>query len=186
MTNLVLVRGFTPSSNRYDKRALEWARSRHLAEWVQPTSRRLTCAMHSSTQLSLMGTLLPEVTAPHHHHHHHHPPTHPMRDEGKVPEDWNQQKVHPILKKGSHGDPVIYRPITHTSISCPSTLATLQHIISSNINDHLERQPWLARFQHGFRTFCSRECQLLITTTDIFNTMENQRLSSPWRQQGLR
>ena len=90
-------------------------------------------------------------------------------DEGRVPDDWKQQRVHPIFKKGSRSDPGNYRPVALTSILCK----TLEHIISSNINDHLERHSWLACFQHGFRKFRSCESQLLITTTDIFNTMES-------------
>ena len=94
-------------------------------------------------------------------------------DEGRVPDDWKQQRVHPIFKKGSRSDPGNYRPVALTSILCK----TLEHIISSNINDHLERHSWLACFQHGFRKFQSCESQLLITTTDIFNTMESRGIT---------
>ena len=52
-------------ANRCDRRASEWARSRHTAEWAQPASRRRTCATHSFIQLSPTRTQpasqLPEV-----------------------------------------------------------------------------------------------------------------------------
>ena len=90
-------------------------------------------------------------------------------DEGKVPDDWKQQRVHPIYKKGSRSDPGNYRPVALTSILCKS----LEHIMASNLHKHLDKHGWLAHYQHGFRRKRSCESQLLITTTDFYRTMED-------------
>ena len=90
-------------------------------------------------------------------------------DEGRVPDDWKQQRVHPIFKKGSRSDPANYRPVALTSILCKS----LEHIFASHLHKHLEKHSWLVSFQHGFRKFRSCETQLLITMTDFFQTMES-------------
>ena len=81
--------------------------------------------------------------------------------EGKVPDDWKQQRVSPVLKKGSRSVPANYRPVALTRILCKM----LEHVFCSKINKHLSTHSGLA--QHGFRAKRSCESQLLTTTNDL-------------------
>ena len=55
-------------------------------------------------------------------------------NQGRVPADWKQAWVTPVYKKGARTSPSHYTPIYITSIACK----TLEHIIHSNLMDHLE------------------------------------------------
>ena len=50
--------------------------------------------------------------------------------ESRVPDDWKQQFVHPIFKKGSKSDPANYRPVALTCLLSKM----LEHIIASSIH----------------------------------------------------
>ena len=89
-------------------------------------------------------------------------------DEARLPDDWKQQYVHPVFKKGSRSDPANYRPVALTCILCK----TLEHIIASNLHCHLEEHGFLSDAQHGFRKLRSCETQLYATLQDFFNTLE--------------
>ena len=88
---------------------------------------------------------------------------------GEVPLDWKQANVVPIFKKGSRFKPENYRPVSLTVII--STM--LEHIIVSQIMDHLDSQNILHENQHGFRAKRSSESQLLMTTDDISKSMNS-------------
>ena len=76
---------------------------------------------------------------------------------GAVPSDWRHALVTPIFKKGEQYDPINYRPVSLTSIPCK----LLEHIIVSNLMQHLEDNNILNERQHGFRKGRSCETQLL-------------------------
>ena len=92
-------------------------------------------------------------------------------DTGAVPTDWTKANITPIHKKGKRTDPKNYRPVSLTSI--PSTI--MEHIISSQIMNHLESNKILFEFQHGFRQKRSCESQLLMTVDDITRNMDNRQ-----------
>jgi hypothetical protein len=81
---------------------------------------------------------------------------------GELPMDWLDSLIHPIHKKGSKSDPQNYRPISLTSISCK----IMEHIITSQIFNHLQSRSLLNQFQHGFRKNHSCEGQLISVTHD--------------------
>ena len=56
-----------------------------------------------------------------------------------------------------------YRPIYLTCILCK----VLEHILASNIVNHLEQQEVLYDLQHGFRQGRSRETQLAMLVEDL-------------------
>ena len=89
-------------------------------------------------------------------------------DDGEVPQDWKQQRVNPIFKKGSRTDPANYRPVALTSILCK----TMEHIIASQLHTHLDRHGYICDNQHGFRRCRSCETQLFSTTQDFINAIE--------------
>ena len=78
-------------------------------------------------------------------------------NQGKVPKDWKEANVTPLFKKGDKSDPGNYRPVSLTSITCK----ILEHIIYSNIINHLDKHNVLTPHQHGFRKYRSCETQLI-------------------------
>ena len=91
-------------------------------------------------------------------------------NQGKIPNDWKRAKIMPIFKKGDKSKPENYRPISLTSISCK----LLEHIIYSNIINHLEKHKVLNDIQHGFRHRRSCESQLISVTNDFSNCLNNR------------
>jgi hypothetical protein len=88
---------------------------------------------------------------------------------GQIPEDWKNANIVPIFKKGDRSKPSNYRPVSLTSVASK----ILEHIIVSQIMDHLDNQHILNENQHGFRAKRSCESQLLMTTNDITKWMNN-------------
>ena len=88
-------------------------------------------------------------------------------DTGTLPSDWKDANVTPIFKKGEHYDPANYRPVSLTSVCCK----VLEHILTSNIMDHLELHGTLCHQQHGFRRKRSCETQLLGFADELVNNM---------------
>ena len=76
----------------------------------------------------------------------------------------------PLFKKGDKSKPENYRPISLTSITCK----LLEHIIHSNIMDHLENSNTLNDIQHGFRQKRSCETQLITTINDFSNCLNTK------------
>ena len=83
--------------------------------------------------------------------------------QGRVPPDWKHAWVIPVFKKGARNSPSNYIPISITSIACK----TLEHIIRSNIINHLERHNILFDHQHGFRKRRSCETQFIQAVDDL-------------------
>jgi len=92
-------------------------------------------------------------------------------DTHEVPNDWKQANIVPIFKKGDRTKPSNYRPVSLTAVASKM----LEHIVVSAIMDHLDTNNILHENQHGFRTRRSCETQLLLSTDDITNLM-NQGL----------
>ena len=80
--------------------------------------------------------------------------------EGKVPKDWRQANVIPVFKKGEIYLANNYRPVSLTCICCK----ILEHIVVTNILNHLDEHKILVDCQHGFRAKRSCETQLLTLT----------------------
>ena len=74
-----------------------------------------------------------------------------------LPDILKHANVNPIYKKGDKTNPSNYRPVSLTCISCK----LLQHIICSNLVQHLTRHNILYPLQHGFREKRSFETQLI-------------------------
>ena len=90
--------------------------------------------------------------------------------QGTLPEDWKTAKIIPLFKKGNKFMPENYRPVSLTSISCK----LLEHIIYSNVMDHLEKHCILTNIQHGFRQKRSCETQLLTTVSEFTECLNNR------------
>lgn len=66
---------------------------------------------------------------------------------GELPLDWRSANIAPLFKKGSAVDPANYRLISLTCTCCK----LLEHIIDSQIMNHLSEQNILSDNQHAFR-----------------------------------
>ena len=87
-----------------------------------------------------------------------------LRD-GVLPPDWTKAEVVPVFKKGAKDLAENYLPVSLTCGCCK----ILEHIISSHIQQHLEQQKILSKFQHGFRKLFSCETQLLVTLKGLLS-----------------
>ena len=79
---------------------------------------------------------------------------------------------HSLRRKGDRTLPSNYRPISLTSIILCCKL--LEHIIYSNIMDHLDQHSVLSDKQHGFHSKHSTETQLILTTHDLSKSLNNK------------
>ena len=68
-------------------------------------------------------------------------------NQGKIPKDWKAANITPIFKKGDPCDASNYRPVSLTSIPCK----ILEHVIHSNVINHLLSHKTLTVAQRGFR-----------------------------------
>ena len=91
-------------------------------------------------------------------------------DLSSTPKDWNSAIVTPIYKKGLKSDPSNYRPISLTCICCK----IMEHIMLSHIAKHIAKNNIIINEQHGFRNKLSTITQLINTTTDWANTLNNK------------
>ena len=64
-----------------------------------------------------------------------------------LPDIWKHANVSPVYKKGDKTNTSNYCPVSLTYISCK----LLEHIICSNLNQHLKRNNILYPLQHDFR-----------------------------------
>jgi len=83
--------------------------------------------------------------------------------QGKVPDQWKEALITPIFKKGDRSTASNYRPVSLTCICCK----LLEHILHTNIINHMEENNVLSKFQHGFRKMRSCESQLINTLQDL-------------------
>ena len=91
-------------------------------------------------------------------------------NQGKLPDDWKTANVIPAYKKGNKAKPENYRPISLTCITCKIK----EHIISSNLMNHLENNSILTEAQFGFRKkrFC--ETQLISINQNLAKHLDNR------------
>ena len=89
---------------------------------------------------------------------------------GALAEEWKSAFITPVFKKGKRSDPLNYRPISLTSIVCK----IFDHIVASQITNHLETNNILCSNQFGFRTGHSCESQLLLTIDDFARVLINK------------
>ncbi|MCG7866607.1 MAG: reverse transcriptase family protein, partial [Candidatus Thiodiazotropha taylori] len=92
-------------------------------------------------------------------------------EEGEVPEDWRRANVTAIFKKGEKYEPSNYRPVSLTSLCCKLQ----EHILVSNIMDHLDKHTILTDCQHGFRSRRSCETQLIGLTHDLGLSLDKKK-----------
>ena len=92
-------------------------------------------------------------------------------DTGEVQTDWRLANIAPIFKKGDRSKPSNYRPVSLTSILSK----VLEHIVFNQVMDHLDKHKILIDSQHGFRSRSSCETQLLQTTDDILQNLNNKK-----------
>ena len=82
---------------------------------------------------------------------------------GQVPNDWKKANVAPIFKKVDKHNQCNYRPISLTCIISKC----MEHILVSNIMQHLDSNKILYALQHGFRKNFSCDTQLLSLFQDL-------------------
>ena len=90
---------------------------------------------------------------------------------GQVPRDWRDASVAPAFKKGDRYNPVNYRPISLTCISCK----VFEHIIVSNIMRYISKHDILTDIQHGFRENRSCETQLVQFVHDLAENLDRSK-----------
>lgn len=90
-------------------------------------------------------------------------------DENLLPGDWKLAFVVPIFKAGDHTDFSNYRPISLTSIPCK----ILEHILYTQIMQHLSSNNLLFPNQHGFQRGKSCESQLFEFITDLHTSIHS-------------
>ena len=87
---------------------------------------------------------------------------------GEIPDIWRTANVCPVYKKGKKYDPINYRPISLTCISCK----LMEHIVTSNIMTHASEQNIMYPLQHGFRKGLSCETQLIEFVDDVTKNLD--------------
>ena len=92
-------------------------------------------------------------------------------DTGQVPSDWQKANITAVFKKGDKTNPANYKPVSLTCIVCKS----MEHIIYSQIMNHLDRHNILVEFQHRFRANHSCETQLLNTVEDLSRRLDRRK-----------
>ena len=90
--------------------------------------------------------------------------------QGKIPLDWKMAHITPIFKKGDPSKASNYRPVSLTSIPCK----LFEHIIHSQIMNHLTRNKILCDNQHGFRKLRSCESQLISLVNDLSKSVDEK------------
>ena len=91
--------------------------------------------------------------------------------EGLVPKSWKRSTIIPIFKKGHRYDPLNYRPISLTPVSCK----TLEHVIADHLMEYLCDHQLLSDHQFGFRRNRSTVEQLLLVYNNISESMDSGR-----------
>ena len=86
---------------------------------------------------------------------------------GEVPPDWRSANVRPVYKKGDRHKAENYRPISLTCICCK----LMEHIITSHIMNHADKNNILYPLQHGFRSKRSCETQLIEFIDEVTTNM---------------
>ena len=91
---------------------------------------------------------------------------------GQLPKVWKNSLVAPIFKKGSRSDPLMYRPVSLTSVVCK----TFERVVVKCIYEYVLENDLLSNDQFGFRPGRSTEDQLLLTYNDITLALDNGKV----------
>ena len=83
--------------------------------------------------------------------------------EGQLPEAWKHSVVIPIFKKGLRLDPLNYRPVSLTSVTCKK----FERVLCDVIYDYLDSSSLLSSHQFGFRPGHSTAEQLLLAYEEV-------------------
>ena len=89
---------------------------------------------------------------------------------GMLPAQWKHAYTTLIYKMGDRTDLKNYCSISLTSVVCK----TKEHVIVSQLTNHLEMNKILVKNQFGFREHHSCESQLFITVDDIARAINNK------------
>ena len=89
-------------------------------------------------------------------------------NQGKIPLDWKTAHISPIFKKGDSAKPSNYRPVSLTSVPCK----LFEHIVHSQMMNHLLKNKILCDNQHGFRKYRSCESQLIALTHELSKSID--------------
>ena len=89
--------------------------------------------------------------------------------QGYVPDDWKTADVTPIFKKGDRSTPSNYRPISLTAV-CRKVM---EHILHSQVMQHLDHHNILSDSQYGFRKKRSCDSQLILIIQDLASSLED-------------
>ena len=92
-------------------------------------------------------------------------------DTGEIPEEWSLANICPLCKKGDRALASKYPPVSLTCILCK----LLEHIVYSNIMDHLEKHSLLSDRQHAFRKKHSCETQMVTVINDWAKILDKGR-----------
>ena len=85
----------------------------------------------------------------------------------EVPPDWRWANVSTVYQKGDRHKAANYRPISLTCICCK----LMEHIITSHIMNHADKNNNLYPLQHGFRRTRSSETQLIEFIDEVTTNM---------------
>ena len=89
--------------------------------------------------------------------------------EHSLPNHWKTSIVVPIFKKGSRYDPLNYRPISLTAVTCKC----LERVICQQLTAYLENNFILSDNQFGFRSGRSTQDQLLLVYDDVAKWLDD-------------
>ena len=91
-------------------------------------------------------------------------------DTAIVPRDWRTANVTAIFKKREKYKPANYQPVSLTSLCCKIQ----EHIVTSNVLNHLDEHHILTDCQHGFRARRSCETQLLTFAQELIAGLDKR------------
>ena len=90
--------------------------------------------------------------------------------DGVVPPDWRIANVTPLFKKGDHGLPSNYRPVSLTSVVCK----VMESILKDAVMDYLLSNRLLNLSQHGFLPKRSCVSNLLSFLDDVTELVDSK------------
>ena len=90
---------------------------------------------------------------------------------GKCPTVWKKAIISPIFKGGDRSAVNNYRPISLTCILCK----TLEHVICSQMWNHIDNYNIITESQHGFRKSVNTTTQLLHVTHHAAEALDLKR-----------
>ena len=91
-------------------------------------------------------------------------------DSGYVRKDWRTANVSAIFKKGEKFKASNYRLVSLTSLCCKIQ----EHVITSNVLNHLDLYKILTDCQYGFRARRSCEIQLLTLAQELMSGLDKK------------